>query len=73
MQPWDILPSVKKATPAEGAVVLDGKVALAYPDAYAVEARLLSDRLYDTIRSDRKGLSSPTGQSTKCSGRNSYN
>ena len=33
LQPWDILPSVKKATPAEGAVVLDGKVALAYPDA----------------------------------------
>ena len=45
MQPWDILPSVKKATPAEGAVVLDGKVALAYPDAYAVEARLLKEKL----------------------------
>mgnify|MGYP003238132479 FL=1 len=45
LQPWDILPSVKKATPAEGAVVLDGKVALAYPDAYAVEARLLKEKL----------------------------
>ena len=28
-----------------GAVVLDGKVALAYPDAYAVEARLLKEKL----------------------------
>lgn len=45
MKQWDILPSVKKATPAEGAVVLDGKVALAYPDAYAVEARLLKEKL----------------------------
>ena len=45
LQPWDILPSVKKATPAGGAVVLDGKVALAYPDAYAVEARLLKEKL----------------------------
>ena len=45
LQPWDILPSVKKATSAEGAVVLDGKVALAYPDAYAVEARLLKEKL----------------------------
>ena len=45
LQQWDILPSVKKATPAEGAVVLDGKVALAYPDAYAAEARLLKEKL----------------------------
>ena len=45
LQPWDILPSVKKATLAGGAVVLDGKVALAYPDAYAVEARLLKEKL----------------------------
>ena len=45
LQQWGILPSVKKATPAEGAVVLDGKVALAYPDAYAVEARLLKEKL----------------------------
>ena len=45
LKQWDILPSVKKATPAEGAVVLDGKVALAYPDAYAVEARLLKEKL----------------------------
>lgn len=45
LQPWDILPSVKKATSAEDAVVLDGKVALAYPDAYAVEARLLKEKL----------------------------
>ena len=47
------MPSVKKATPAEGAVVLDGKVALAYPDAYAVEARLLRE----VIRSVRLGSS----------------
>lgn len=45
LQQWDILPSVKKATPAGGAVVLDGKVALAYPDAYAAEARLLKEKL----------------------------
>ena len=45
LKQWDILPSVKKATPAGGAVVLDGKVALAYPDAYAVEARLLKEKL----------------------------
>ena len=45
LQQWDILPSVKKATLAGGAVVLDGKVALAYPDAYAAEARLLKEKL----------------------------
>ena len=41
----DILPSVKKVTPAEGGVVLDGKVALAYPGEYAGEARLLKEKL----------------------------
>ena len=41
----DILPSVKKVTPAEGGVVLDGKVALVYPDEYAGEARLLKEKL----------------------------
>lgn len=41
----DILPSVKKVTPAEGGVVLDGKVALAYPDEYAGEAKLLKEKL----------------------------
>ena len=41
----DILPSVKKVTPAEGGVVLDGKVALVYPDEYAGEAKLLKEKL----------------------------
>lgn len=41
----DILPSVKKVVPAGGDVVLDGKVALAYPDEYAGEARLLKEKL----------------------------
>lgn len=41
----DILPSVKKVTPAEGDVVLDGKVALVYPDEYAGEAKLLKEKL----------------------------
>ena len=39
------LPSVKKVTPAEGGVVLDGKVALVYPDEYAGEAKLLKEKL----------------------------
>lgn len=41
----DILPSVKKVVPAGGDVVLDSKVALAYPDEYAGEARLLKEKL----------------------------
>ena len=45
LQQWDILPSVKKVTPAEGGVVLDGKGALVYPDEYAGEAKLLKEKL----------------------------
>jgi len=41
----DILPSVKKAVPAEGSVVLEGKVAMAFSDEYAVEAALLKEKL----------------------------
>lgn len=41
----DILPSVKKVTPAKGTVVLDSKVALTFSDEYAGEARLLKEKL----------------------------
>lgn len=42
----DILPSVKKAVAMEGdGVVLEGKVALAFPENYAGEARLLKEKL----------------------------
>ncbi|WP_300699601.1 family 20 glycosylhydrolase [Bacteroides sp.] len=41
----DILPSVKKAIPAEGSVALEGKVALAYPNEFANEAKLLKENL----------------------------
>ena len=41
----DILPSVKKATSSEGKVVLDGRIALSFPDEYAVEAKLLKEKL----------------------------
>lgn len=45
MKQWDILPSVKKATLAEGNVVLEGKVALTFPKEFAGEAKLLKEKL----------------------------
>lgn len=42
----DILPSVKKVIPIEGDnVALEGKVALAFPENFAGEARLLKEKL----------------------------
>ncbi|WP_418696200.1 family 20 glycosylhydrolase [Bacteroides sp.] len=41
----DILPSVKKAVPAEGKVTLEGKVALTFADDFAGEAKLLKEKL----------------------------
>ena len=42
----DILPSVKKAVAIEGDnVVLEGKVALAFPENFAGEAKLLKEKL----------------------------
>lgn len=41
----DILPSVKKAVPAEGSVTLEGQVAMTFSDEYAVEAALLKEKL----------------------------
>lgn len=45
MKQWDILPSVKNATFAEGNVVLEGKVALTFPKEFAGEAKLLKEKL----------------------------
>ena len=42
----DILPSVKKVVAIEGDnVVLEGKVALAFPENFAGEAKLLKEKL----------------------------
>ena len=41
----DLLPSVKKAVRVEGSLVLEGKVAVAYPDDFSVEASLLKEKL----------------------------
>lgn len=41
----DILPSVKKAVSAYGLVVLDGKVALKFPEEFSGEAKLLKEKL----------------------------
>ena len=41
----DILPSVKTVTPSEGEIVLGDKVALAYPEEFTGEARLLKEKL----------------------------
>ena len=41
----DILPSVKKAASAYGSVILDGKVALTFPEEFSVEAKLLKEKL----------------------------
>ena len=41
----DILPSVKRAMPVDGQVVLEGKVALTYSEEFAGEARLLKEKL----------------------------
>lgn len=41
----DILPSVKKALPIGGSVMLEGQVAMTFPDDFAAEAKLLRTKL----------------------------
>lgn len=43
----DIIPSVKKAIPAEGNVILEDKVSLTFPKEFAGEAKLLKEKLSD--------------------------
>lgn len=42
----DILPAVKKVISATGAVALNGKVVIAFPEEFAGEAKLLKEKLF---------------------------
>ena len=66
----DIIPSVKQAVPQEGSVVLDGTVALKFPEEFAGEAQLLKEKLADIygIQVADEAAATITLESAPCNG-----